>query len=164
MIRPALEAGAVVVTDRYVDSSVAYQGAGRALPAEDVVAASRWATAGLTPDLTVVLDVPPAIALRRSGGPADRIESEPVEFHDRVRLEFLRLAAADPDRYLVLDATLAPDQVAVAVRERLEEVLPAVADPSAPAESAGEPAAEGADRPADEPADASAAPDLSPPR
>jgi dTMP kinase len=149
VVRPALEAGAVVVTDRYVDSSVAYQGAGRALPTEDVVAASIWATGGLTPDLTVVLDMPPAVALRRSAGPADRIEAEPAEFHDRVRREFLRLAAAEPGRYLVVDATLAPEQVAAAVRQRLEDLLPPAASPPAP----------GA-----EPADMSAATDLTPPR
>ena len=149
VVRPALEAGAVVVTDRYVDSSVAYQGAGRALPVEDVVAASIWATGGLTPDLTVVLDVPPAVALRRSAGPADRIEGESAEFHDRVRREFLRLAAAEPGRYLVVDATLAPERVAAVVRQRLEDLLPLPA---------------GAAAPDAEPADVSTAPDLTPPR
>ncbi len=134
VVRPALEAGAVVVTDRYVDSSVAYQGAGRALPTEDVVAASIWATGGLTPDLTVVLDLPPAVALRRSAGPGDRIEAEPMEFHDRVRREFLRLAAAEPRRYLVVDATLAPEEVAAAVRQRLAQVLPAPSPAAEPAD------------------------------
>ena len=152
VIRPALEDGAVVVTDRYVDSSVAYQGAGRALPVEDVVAASIWATGGLTPDLTVVLDVPPAVALRRSAGPADRIEAEPTEFHDRVRREFLRLAAAEPGRYLVVDAMLAPEQVAAVVRQRLEELLPAKSP--APRERSA----------VADPAESSAAPDLTPPR
>jgi dTMP kinase len=136
VVRPALAAGAVVVTDRYVDSSVAYQGAGRALPAEDVVRLSAWATDGLTPDLTIVLDLPPTVALRRSAGPADRLEAEPVDFHDRVRREFLRLAAAAPARYLVVDATLGADQVAAVVRQRLAELLPerpaetSVAEPS----------------------------------
>ena len=153
VIRPALEAGAVVVTDRYVDSSVAYQGAGRALPAEDVEALSTWATGGLTPHLTVVLDVPPAVALRRSAGPADRLEAEPVEFHDRVRREFLRLAAAAPERYLVVDATLAPDEVAALVRARLVDVLPARG-------ADAEPAGPGPQSEAGVPVDRSAAPDL----
>ena len=160
VVRPALESGHVVVTDRYVDSSVAYQGAGRALPAEEILRLSAWATGGLTPDLTVVLDVPPEVALRRSTHPADRLEAEPVEFHDRVRREFLRLVAAAPGRYLVVDATVEPDQVAAVIQQRLTEVLPAV--PAVFAEA--EPAAPRQRSAPDGPVDRSAAPDLPRPR
>ncbi|MGN6331933.1 MAG: dTMP kinase [Motilibacteraceae bacterium] len=124
LVRPGLARGAVVVTDRYVDSSLAYQGAGRALPVDDVAALSAWATGGLVPGLTVVLDVPPEIGLTRFAEAPDRLEAEPLEFHRRVREGFLALAARDPERYLVLDATLPPEQVAAAVRERLEPLLP----------------------------------------
>ena len=123
VIRPALARGAVVVTDRFVDSSLAYQGAGRSLPAEQVAQLSRWATGGLVPDLTVVLDLPPETGLGRSVGPTDRLEAEPAHFHERVRGEFLRLARADPDRYLVIDAAQPTDAVAAAIRERLSTVV-----------------------------------------
>ncbi|MDP9417972.1 MAG: dTMP kinase, partial [Actinomycetota bacterium] len=89
VIRPGLVRGAVVITDRYVDSSVAYQGAGRVLPDDEIARLSQWATDGLLPDLTIVLDVPPEIGLRRSAEPADRLEAEPLEFHRRVRERFL---------------------------------------------------------------------------
>jgi dTMP kinase len=111
------------VTDRYVDSSIAYQGAGRTLPAEDVAALSGWATEGLRPDLTVVLDLPPEVGLRRFDTPADRLESEPLEFHARVRQGFRDLAATDPGRYLVLDATLPPGELADAIKERVEALM-----------------------------------------
>ncbi|MGN6242094.1 MAG: dTMP kinase, partial [Motilibacteraceae bacterium] len=124
LVRPGLARGAVVVTDRYVDSSLAYQGAGRALPVDDVAALSAWATGGLVPGLTVVLDVPPEIGLTRFAEAPDRLEAEPLEFHRRVREGFLALAARAPERYLVLDATLPPEQVAAAIRERLEPLLP----------------------------------------
>jgi dTMP kinase len=124
VIRPALDRGDVVVTDRYSDSSVAYQGAGRVLAAEDVTRLSQWASDGLVPDLTVVLDMPPALALRRSGEPADRLESEPLDFHERVRREFVSLARGEPGRYLLVDATLPPGRIAAVVRERLQPVLP----------------------------------------
>ncbi len=126
VIRPALDRGDVVVTDRYSDSSVAYQGAGRVLAAEDVTRLSQWASDGLVPDLTVVLDMPPALALRRSGEPADRLESEPLDFHERVRREFVALARGEPGRYLVVDATLPRDRIAAVVQERLQPVLPPV--------------------------------------
>lgn len=128
VVRPALERGAVVVTDRYSDSSAAYQGAGRVLPADDVTRLSRWATQGLVPDLTVVIDVPAAVAHRRRLGPADRIEAEPSDFHDRVRRAFLSLASRAPHRYLVVDGTLSSEQIAAVVRDRLEPMLPAGED------------------------------------
>jgi dTMP kinase len=124
VVLPALERGAVVVTDRYVDSSLAYQGAGRALELAEVARLSRWATGGLRPDLTLLLDVDPAVGLARIAGSPDRIEQESLEFHRRVRQGFLDLAASDPDRYLVVSATDAPDVVHAAVRTRVESLLP----------------------------------------
>lgn len=123
VIRPALERGDVVVTDRYLDSSVAYQGAGRALVGEEVRDLSLWAVEGLLPDLTVLLDVSAATGRQRRGQVHDRLESEPDEFHERVRAGFLALAAAEPQRYLVVDASLPSEQVHAAVRERLAELL-----------------------------------------
>jgi dTMP kinase len=125
VIRPALAAGGVVLTDRYVDSSLAYQGAGRALAMDEVARLSRWATGGLTPDLTVLLDVDPRVGLARAGarGAKDLLERESLDFHDRVREAFLGLAAAQPSRYLVVDATGSPDRVFAIV---LEAVLAGV--------------------------------------
>ncbi|HUW79154.1 MAG TPA: dTMP kinase [Candidatus Nanopelagicaceae bacterium] len=122
VVRPALNRGAVVISDRYVDSSLAYQGSGRVLPSEDVLRISRWATEGLIPDLTVLLDIPASIGLERCGIP-DRLESEPLEFHERVRWSFLQLATVAPDRYLVVDATGSVDEVAELIRVRFEELL-----------------------------------------
>ncbi len=126
VVRPALDDGEVVVTDRYVDSSLAYQGAGRALVLEEVRRLSRWATGGLLPDLTVLLDLPPEAGLARARGraAADRLESESLDFHERVRATFGSLAAAEPDRYLVLDAQRPADELADAVRERVAALLP----------------------------------------
>ncbi len=124
VIQPALDRGAIVITDRYVDSSLAYQGAGRQLPIEDVARLNRWATGGMMPDLTILLDLPPAAGLSRRAPSADRLESEPIAFHERVRRGFRALAAAEPDRYLVADATLAPDQVSRQLQERIREILP----------------------------------------
>jgi dTMP kinase len=131
VVRPGLRRGAVVVTDRYVDSSLAYQGAGRELERDDVGRISRWATEGLVPDLVVLLDVDPQVGLRRAraDGAPDRIESESLAFHQRVREGFLDLAGAAPERYLVLDAGLPPEQVHAAVRARLEPLLPAARQP-----------------------------------
>jgi dTMP kinase len=125
VVRPALERGAVVVTDRYVDSSLAYQGAGRALERDEVKRLSTWATGGLKPDLVVLLDVDPAVGLRRAGDAPDRIEAESLDFHQRVRQGFLDLAGGDPDRYLVVPAEQAPELVGAAVQQRLGELLPA---------------------------------------
>jgi dTMP kinase len=127
-IRPMLAAGQHVLCDRYVDSSIAYQGAGRTLSTDEIAALSNWATQGLLPDLTVLLDIAPEQGLARVGdrtrlaGP-DRLEREQLAFHERVRDGFLRLARQDPDRYLILDATrpvaeLAAD-IAAEVRRRL---------------------------------------------
>ena len=126
VLRPALEAGEVVVTDRFVDSSLAYQGAGRTIPLDEVRALSRWATAGLQPDLTVLLDLPPEVGLARARGRAgaDRLESESLDFHERVRATFLALADAEPQRYLVLDATRPVEEVAEAIRARVAALLP----------------------------------------
>lgn len=126
VVKPALARGAVVVTDRYADSSRAYQGAGRELSEDDVGRLSTWATSGLVPDLTVVLDVAPAVAVARRTGAADRLEQESLDFHERVRRSFLDLAGREPERYLVVDGSQSPDAVAAAVRARLEPQLPAV--------------------------------------
>ncbi|MEO3874196.1 dTMP kinase [Nonomuraea sp. B12E4] len=124
VIRPALYRGSLVITDRYVDSSLAYQGAGRALAPEDVSKINAWATGGLVPHLTVLIDTPPEVGLRRLGGAADRIESEPLEFHERVRKEFRALAAAAPERYLVVDGTLATEVITRQIQDRIREILP----------------------------------------
>lgn len=124
VVRPALERGAVVISDRYIDSSVAYQGAGRDLAATEIARISRWATNGLVPHLTVLLDVSPETARERFTEAPDRLESEPAEFHQRVRAGFLALAAADPARYLVADAGQLPEAVTSVVRHRLDQMLP----------------------------------------
>lgn len=124
VVRPALERGAVVISDRYIDSSVAYQGAGRDLSPTEIARINRWATDGLVPHLTVLLDVSPEIARERFTEAPDRLESEPAEFHARVRSGFLTLAAADPGRYLVVDAGQEPEAVTTVVRHRLDQMLP----------------------------------------
>lgn len=124
VVRPALERGAVVISDRYIDSSVAYQGAGRDLSPTEIARINRWATDGLVPHLTVLLDVSPDIARERFTEAPDRLESEPAEFHARVRSGFLTLAAADPGRYLVVDAGQEPESVTTVVRHRLDQMLP----------------------------------------
>lgn len=124
VIRPALERGAVVISDRYIDSSVAYQGAGRDLAPTEIARISRWATEGLVPHLTVLLDVSPETARERFTEAPDRLESEPAEFHQRVRTGFLTLAAADPGRYLVVDAGQLPEAITTVVRHRLDRMLP----------------------------------------
>jgi dTMP kinase len=124
VISPALARGAVVITDRYVDSSLAYQGAGRGLRSEDVAWLSRWATGGLTPDLTILLDLPPRDGLARRTRSMDRLEAEPSEFHERVRAGFLGLAHAEPGRYLVLDATRPAAELTAEIEDRLRDLLP----------------------------------------
>ena len=124
VIRPGLYRGAMVVCDRYVDSSLAYQGAGRELGLDEVAEINSWATGELVPDLTVLIDLPPRVGLSRFASPADRIEAEPLEFHERVRREFRTLAAAAPDRYLVLDGTRPPNEIARLVQDRVREILP----------------------------------------
>jgi dTMP kinase len=124
LIRPALEEGAVVITDRYSDSSVAYQGAGRELSHSEVEKLSRWATRGLRPALTIVLDIAPEVGLKRSAEPADRMESEPGEFHERVRQGFLDLAARDAKNYLVVDANRPSAELAAEIAARVGAVVP----------------------------------------
>ncbi|MYW70329.1 dTMP kinase [Streptomyces sp. SID8379] len=124
VVRPALERGAVVISDRYIDSSVAYQGAGRDLSPVEVARINRWATTGLVPHLTVLLDVDPEAARERFTEAPDRLESEPMEFHARVRSGFLTLAAGDPGRYLVVDAGQEPEAVSTVIRHRLDVLLP----------------------------------------
>ena len=127
VIRPALAAGTVVVCDRYIDSSVAYQGAGRGLGTDTVRGLNEWATEGLEPDLTVLLDVDPERGRdRRTAGQAaeDRMESEPDAFHLQIRRAFLETAQTDPDRYLVLDAGRPVEELAETILQRVEALLP----------------------------------------
>jgi dTMP kinase len=119
LIRPALGRGEVVITDRYMDSSIAYQGAGRDLGVNEVRDLNVWATAGLVPALTVLVDLPPAVGRARRGGVDDRLEAEADEFHVAVREHFLALAGAEPDRYLVVDGQLPPERVQELVRARV---------------------------------------------
>ena len=122
VIVPALGRGAVVVSDRYVDSSIAYQGAGRGLGAEVVAELSGFATGGLVPDLTILLDVPPSVGRGRNQGPADRLETEADEFHATVRAAFAARAAAEPGRYLVVDATLPVAHVDAAILDGVKKL------------------------------------------
>ena len=122
VIRPALARGDIVISDRFMDSSVAYQGIGRDLGLDTVADLSLWATRGLRPDLTIVLDVDPDIGLARVVGP-DRLESEPLEWHRRVRQAFLDIAAADPDRYLVLDGSRPAEDLAVEIAVVVETLV-----------------------------------------
>jgi dTMP kinase len=124
VIAPALDRGAIVITDRYVDSSLAYQGAGRNLPVEEIARFNWWATGGRTPDLTILLDMDPLAGLNRRTRSADRLEAEPAEFHLRVRAGFLALADADPGRYLVLDAGRPPEQITRDITDRIRDLLP----------------------------------------
>jgi dTMP kinase len=122
VVQPALDRGEVVITDRYVDSMLAYQGAGRILDPVEVEGVARWATHDLRPHLTVVLDLEPHHGLGRFEE-RDRIEGESLEFHLRVREGYLRMAKTDPDHYLVLDAHGAVEEIAERVRERLAPLL-----------------------------------------
>jgi len=124
VIRPALEKDFVVITDRYIDSSIAYQGAGRVLSPGEVARISRWASESLFPNLTIILDIPAEIGLGRIKK-KDRLESEPLAFHERIRQEFLQLALMDPERYLVVDATQSVEQIHSAITTRVGE-LPAL--------------------------------------
>lgn len=150
VVRPALERGAIVISDRYIDSSVAYQGAGRDLAPTEIARISRWATDGLVPNLTVLLDVSPEAARERFTEAPDRLESEPAEFHQRVRDGFLTLAAADPARYLVVDGAQEPEAVTTVVRHRLDQMLPLSAAEVQAQEDARKAAAEEARRRAEE--------------
>ncbi|MFD1859456.1 dTMP kinase [Aeromicrobium camelliae] len=118
VVLPALAEGKVVITDRYVDSTLAYQGAGRALRAVELEPIARWATSGLRPHLTVVLDIDPVLGLKRAGAP-DRIEREPLDFHRRVREHFVELAAADPGHYAVVAADQDPQDIHAAIQQAI---------------------------------------------
>jgi len=126
VIRPALDAGRVVVTDRYVDSSVAYQGYGRQLGAQAVAELSAFATGGLRADLVVLLRVPPAVRDERlaTRGGLDRLEQAGTAFHERVEAGFAALAAANPDRWVVLDGDAAVEVVAARVWDAVSPHLP----------------------------------------
>ena len=123
LIRPALGRGAVVISDRYLDSSVAYQGNGRDLGADEVEQLSLWATEGLLPELTVLLDLDPLIGLTRLTGDPDRLERAGDEFHRRVRQAFLERAAAGGGRWLVVDASRAVEEIQAEIRVRVAAVL-----------------------------------------
>ena len=118
VIRPALERNEIVITDRYFDSSIAYQGAGRVLLPVEVARISRWATESLTPTLTIIMDLPAEIGLGRLHS-TDRLESEPLAFHERVRQEYLNLAHQDLERFLVVDASLTIEQIHQLIVERV---------------------------------------------
>lgn len=117
IIKPALERGAVVITDRYFDSSIAYQGGARALPAAEIKALSLWASANLVPDLTILLDLPIEKSRLRLGENLDRLEAAGSTFHAAVRQKFLELAANEPERFRVIDAAQSIAEIAQAVRE-----------------------------------------------
>lgn len=125
VIRPALDHNDVVICDRFGDSSVAYQGYGRGLSIDDVREVNRMATRGLVPDLTVLLDVPVETGLGRKAGEKapDRIGQEGAQFHDRVRRGYLAMAGEEPDRFLVRDGTLAPEEITRTIWRRLESLL-----------------------------------------
>ena len=120
-IRPALQRGEVVISDRYFDSSIAYQGAGRVLLPAEVARISRWATESLIPTLTVIMDLPAGIGLGRLQS-TDRLESEPLAFHERVRQEYLNLAYQDPERFLIVDASLSVEQIHQVITERVSTI------------------------------------------
>jgi dTMP kinase len=121
VIRPALERGEVVLCDRYLDSSLAYQGAARGLGREEIAAINRFATAGLLADVVVLLRLDPAEGLARGHGRRDRIECQDLEFHRRVAEAFLELAAAEPERFAVIDASQPAERIAAEVRDTVLE-------------------------------------------
>ncbi len=119
VILPALAEGRVVITDRYIDSAVAYQGAGRSLGAQEVRRLQLWAVGDVVPDLTVIVDVDAPEGRRRRGAVHDRLESEHDAFHAQVREHFLAMARTDPRHYLVVDGTSPPEQIHAAILCRL---------------------------------------------
>ncbi len=125
-VRPALERGDIVIQDRYFDSSIAYQGAGRVLDGTEVRNLSLWASEGLIPELTVLLDLDAHAGRERlaeASGTYDRLEAEKQDFHERVRDSYLALAEAEPQRFLVLDATRSIETIAIAIKERVASLL-----------------------------------------
>jgi len=126
LVRPALERGEVVVQDRYLDSSVAYQGAGRVLDPEEVRELSLWATERLMPNLTVLLDVPASVAKARQAQTEreyDRLEAEAEDFHTRVRESYLSLAAAEPERFLVVNGELPSEEIHHSIIAKVSDLL-----------------------------------------
>lgn len=131
LVRPALEQGQIVLQDRYIDSSLAYQGAGRVLEVEEIREISAWATEDLTPDLTFVFDLSPELSQQRRSGQKrqfDRLESEAAQFHERVRQGFLTLAASGAPRYRVIDASQSIEKVSAEVISQIELIIAARAD------------------------------------
>jgi len=126
LVRPALQRGEIVVQDRYLDSSVAYQGAGRVLDPTEVRNISLWATENLMPDLTVVLDVPASVAKERQAAGErqyDRLEAEAEDFHTRVRESYLALAAEEPHRFLVIDGESTIEEIHQAIVDKVSDLL-----------------------------------------
>ena len=121
VIAPALERGAVVLGDRYIDSSLAYQGAARSLGVDEIASLSAWATRGLYPSLTFLLDLPPEVGARRRTDAPDRMERESMDFHERVRHQYLRLADAESERIVVIDAVGTIEEVFSEIRGVLVE-------------------------------------------
>lgn len=157
VIRPALERGAVVLGDRYIDSSLAYQGAARSLGVDEIASLSAWATRGLYPSLTFLLDLPPEVGARRRTDAPDRMERESMDFHERVRHQYLRLADAEPERIVVIDAVGTIEEVFSEIRGVLVErfdggvaTIDEAVDGSAESVTV---AGAGADAPADAPAE-----------
>ena len=125
VIRPGLQKGINVICDRYADSTTAYQGYGRLLDMETVAAANRAGTLGLVPDLTILLDMPVEKGLARKGDKArDRFEKESIDFHRRVREGYLKMAEAEPGRWLVIDGTLSRDNITAIIWEKVSKLLP----------------------------------------
>jgi len=125
-VRPAVDRGEIVIQDRYFDSSIAYQGAGRVLDPAEVRGVSLWATEEFIPNLTILLDLDETVARERladANKRYDRLEAEKSDFHARVRAGFLELAAAEPDRFLVLAATDPVESISAAIRERVSALL-----------------------------------------
>ena len=164
VIGPALERGAVVLGDRYIDSSLAYQGAARSLGVDEIASLSAWATRGLYPSLTFLLDLPPEVGARRRTDAPDRMERESMDFHERVRHQYLRLADAEPERIVVIDAVGTIEEVFSEIRGVLVErfdggvaTIDEAVDGSAGSVTAADAGAEApADAPAEAPADAPA--------
>ena len=164
VIRPALERGAVVLGDRYIDSSLAYQGAARSLGVDEIASLSAWATRGLYPSLTFLLDLPPEVGARRRTDAPDRMERESMDFHERVRHQYLRLADAEPERIVVIDAVGTIEEVFSEIRGVLVErfdggvaTIDEAVDGSAESVTAADAGAEApAEAPADAPAEAPA--------
>ena len=160
VIAPALERGAVVLGDRYIDSSLAYQGAARSLGVDEIASLSAWATRGLYPSLTFLLDLPPEVGARRRTDAPDRMERESMDFHERVRHQYLRLADAEPERIVVIDAVGTIEEVFSEIRGVLVErfdggvaTIDEAVDGSAGSVTV---AGAGTDAPADAPAEAPA--------